>query len=222
MTFLTRQNGEMVDLFAQAIIAVEGVTLSLSQPFVWRSGISSPIYIDARRLISEPALRRQLKESAVQMIQKMHQAISEQEAIGIAAVATGGLPWGTLLADALDVPLIYVRSSKKTYGREQAIEGEIDPKRRYIIVEDVISTGGSAIKAATALHDAGGEVREVFALYTYELPQARAAFLRAGLTLRTLGTFHTLIETMLQEKMITSETHQALLDWHQILTEAPC
>jgi len=205
------------EVLASALMAVKGVTLSPDQPFIWRSGIQSPIYVDARRLISQPVFRKQLKESAVTLIQERCIEKIKKDKFGIAAVATGGLPWGTLLADALDVPLIYVRSNKKTYGKEQAIEGEIDFERHYMVVEDVISTGGSAIHAATALREAGGQTSHVFALYTYELPQARTAFQNADLTLWTLGTFFTLIDTMYKDRAFSSETYASLLSWHRSL-----
>lgn len=217
MASLDEAHQKRGEILASALMAVGGVTLSPKQPFVWRSGIHSPIYVDARRLISQPVWRKQLKESAVKMIQDVYGERRDDKRLGIAAVATGGLPWGSLLADALDVPLIYVRSSKKTYGKEQAVEGEIDPSRQYLVVEDVISTGGSAISAAKALREAGGQTSAVFALYTYELPQARSQFQEASLTLWTLGTFFTLIDAMYKNKACAPETYAFLLSWHRSL-----
>jgi orotate phosphoribosyltransferase len=194
---------------ARHLLSVKAVQLSTNPPFTWASGLLSPIYCDNRVTLSHPAVRRFIK-----------QALAESSvAFGpfqvVAGVATAGIPHGTLLADALDKPFIYVRSSAKDHGRRNQIEGSVQPGDRVLVVEDLISTGGSCLTAADVLSEAGCEVVGVLALFQYGFPKATAAFEAKGIPFATLTNYDVLIKEAAAAGYIAPGDAETLRRWRE-------
>jgi orotate phosphoribosyltransferase len=194
---------------ARRLLEVGAVKLQPHDPFTWASGLRSPIYCDNRVLLSHPAIRTQVVEA----LGAAAGAIENLE--GVAGVATAGIPHGALLADRLGLPFIYVRSSAKEHGRRNQIEGRLEPGHRYLVVEDLISTGGSSLQAVEVLRAAGAEVAAVVAIFTYRFPSAERAFERAAVPLLTLSDYPTLLEEARADGQLTAEDVAALTDWSE-------
>lgn len=160
---------------ASLLLETKSVFLSVDKPFTWASGIQSPIYCDNRRLLAYPAKRDLIKQAFIEKLQAF-------EFDAIMGTATAGIPLASILADALQKPLGYVRSSNKSHGRNNQIEGFNEPNKKVVVIEDLISTGGSVVEVVKALQEAGMEVVGVFAIFTYELAKAQE-------TLRDIQTY---------------------------------
>ncbi|MEM6395959.1 MAG: orotate phosphoribosyltransferase [Bacteroidota bacterium] len=194
---------------AAHLLASQAVRLQPDSPFTWASGMKSPIYCDNRVLLSFPKRRDAIVEAFVL-------AAGEFEGVdAIAGVATAGIPHGALLADKLGLPFIYVRSKAKGHGRQNLIEGRLTAGGRYLVVEDLISTGGSAIKACHAVEEAGGLIAGVLAIFTYGLPKAERAFAEAGIRLRTLSHYNALIAEAHHQKTIQAHEAETLQAWRK-------
>ncbi|MEL6657138.1 MAG: orotate phosphoribosyltransferase [Bacteroidota bacterium] len=194
---------------AQHLLQIKAIKLSPQNPFVWASGRRSPIYCDNRVSLSHPEVRGFLVE------QMVAQSSQFGELYGIAGVATAGIPHGALLADRLNLPFIYIRSKAKAHGRQNQIEGELHPSERYLVVEDLISTGGSSLLAVDALREAGGEVAGVLALFTYGFAEAETAFAKAECPFLTLSNYDALLEEALAAGYIDAPQQQLLADWRK-------
>lgn len=194
---------------ARRLLEVGAVKLNPREPFTWASGLRSPIYCDNRILLSYPAIRREV----IGALGAAAGAVSDVE--GIAGVATAGIPHGALLADRLDLPFVYIRSSAKEHGRRNQIEGRLEPGKRYLVIEDLISTGGSSLKAVDALRAAGGEPAAVLAIFTYLFPSAERAFQLADVPLHTLSDYPTLLEEASASGLITAADADTLADWRE-------
>ena len=194
---------------ARRLLEVGAVKLQPAEPFTWASGLRSPIYCDNRVLLSFPAIRREVIDALAAA------AGAFSDVAGVAGVATAGIPHGALLADRLDLPFIYIRSSAKEHGRRNQIEGRLEPGRRYVVVEDLISTGGSSLKAVAALRAAGGEVAGALAIFTYQFPSADRAFANAEVPLRTVSDYATLLEAATETGRISDGEATTLSDWRQ-------
>ncbi len=194
---------------ARQLLQIKAIKLNPQNPFTWASGRRSPIYCDNRVVLSYPAVRRFVAE----------QLVVASDAFlpfaGVAGVATAGIPHGALLADRLDVPFIYIRSSAKAHGRQNQIEGELLPGARYLVVEDLISTGGSSLQAVEALRQAGGKVAGVVALFSYGFAEAQAAFDAAHCPFVTLSHYDALLTEAVASGYITTEEQSLLADWRQ-------
>lgn len=194
---------------ARRLLDAGAVKLEPKDPFTWASGLRSPIYCDNRVLLSYPDARREV-------IDAMAEAAGTIAGVdGVAGVATAGIPHGALLAERLDLPFIYVRSSAKSHGRRNQIEGRLEPGGRYLVVEDLISTGGSSLKAVETIREAGGEVAAALAIFTYEFPSAERAFQVAEVPLHTLSHYGALLEVASDRGSITEAEAQALREWRQ-------
>ena len=194
---------------ARRLLDAGAVKLEPKDPFTWASGLRSPIYCDNRVLLSYPDARRDV-------IDAMAEVAGRIEGLdGVAGVATAGIPHGALLADRLDLPFIYVRSSAKSHGRRNQIEGRLEPGKRYLVVEDLISTGGSSLKAVETIREAGGEVAAALAIFTYEFPSAERAFQVAEVPLYTLSHYGALLEEASAGGAITDTEAEALQEWRQ-------
>lgn len=194
---------------ARCLLEIKAVKLSPHDPFTWASGILSPIYCDNRVALSHPVVRTFLKN-----------CLAEQAgAFGgfdcVAGVATAGIAHGALLADKLDLPFVYVRSSAKDHGRRNLIEGEVLPGQRVLVVEDLISTGGSCIAAAEALRSAGCEVVGVLAIFQYGFEKASVAFAAQNLPFATLTDYHALVLEAARTGYIDAQDQQTLEQWRQ-------
>lgn len=175
--------------YGKLLSSINAVTLSPEEPYTWTSGIKSPIYCDNRLVISHPEARNQVIQGFVEMFQEYY-----PEGTVIAGTATAGIPHAAWLADRLNLPMIYVRSSAKGHGKGNQIEGTLPHGAKVVMIEDLISTGGSVIQAAQAVRQAGGQVLGVLAIMTYELEKGYEQFRQAGLEYHTLTDYSHLIE----------------------------
>lgn len=194
---------------ASHLLEIQAIKLKPSNPFTWASGLSSPIYCDNRLSLSHAKIRSFLKKEMASL------ANTFGDFDGIAGVATAGIAHGALVADELDKPFIYIRSKVKGHGRQNLIEGDISQAKKYIVVEDLISTGGSSIQAVEALRENGGEVVGVIALFSYGFERASEAFAKADCPFKTLSSYSVLLEQALEKKYINEEEKTILNDWNQ-------
>ncbi|MBR4590541.1 MAG: orotate phosphoribosyltransferase [Bacteroidaceae bacterium] len=194
--------------FAAKLLEVKAIKLQPQDPFTWASGWKSPFYCDNRKTLSFPSLRTYVKTELTRLIMEEF-----PEAEAVAGVATGAIAQGALVADVLGLPFAYVRSKPKDHGLENLIEGELKPGSKVIVVEDLISTGGSSLKAVEALRKAGMEVIGMVASYTYGFPIAEQAFADAKVKLVTLTNYEAVLEVAKQIGYITEEQIPTLNEW---------
>lgn len=190
---------------AQNLLAIKAVFLSPNEPFTWASGIKSPIYCDNRLTMSFPKVRRLIAKGLAEKIKKQFPEVEV-----IAGTATAGIPHAAWVAEILDLPMVYIRSKAKDHGKGNQIEGQITPGQKMVVIEDLISTGGSVLEACQAAKREGADVLGVAAIFTYELPKGATNFNTAQLPLVTLTNYTTLVQTALEEGYI-SEADLALL-----------
>ncbi len=193
---------------SQILLAQNAVSLSPQKPFRYASGILSPIYCDNRILLTDPKSRNVIAEHFVELIKKQDLQFDV-----ICGVATGAIAWGVLVAEQLGKPFIYVRSEKKEHGKAQAVEGKLQEGQHVLIIEDLISTGQSSIKAIENVREAGGIVTECVAIFSYGMEKSRQAFNDAKCMLHTLTTLTTLLETAIHNNAITAQERDIVLDW---------
>jgi orotate phosphoribosyltransferase len=196
---------------AQLLLKEKAVFLRPEDPFTWTSGIKSPIYCDNRILISSP-------ETRTHVIKAFCDKIKSYPADYIAGTATAGIPWAAWIADHLNLPLVYVRSSSKEHGRQNAIEGRIPEGSRAILIEDLISTGKSSVAAAQRLQEQKVQVPVVLSIFSYNLPVAQRAFLEAQLNYDSLSTFEVLAQVAYDQKMLNAESLNQVLEWRKSVT----
>lgn len=197
-------------LLAERLLKISAINLQPNNPFVWASGWNSPIYTDNRMTLSYPEIRTFIKI-------ELCRTILEQfpEANAIAGVATGAIAQGALVADALGVPYVYVRSSPKNHGMENLIEGSLKPGSKVVVIEDLISTGGSSLKAVEALRASGCEVVGMAALFTYGFPVAEEAFAKANVKLVTLSNYNAMLDVALETNYIQADDLATLREWRR-------
>ncbi|WP_110932195.1 orotate phosphoribosyltransferase [Paenibacillus bouchesdurhonensis] len=195
---------------AGKLLDIEAVALRPHQPFIWTSGIKSPIYCDNRLTMSYPEIRDLIAESFAAIIRSAY-----PQAEVIAGTATAGIPHAAFVSQKLGLPMIYVRDKAKGHGKENLIEGLIKPGQKVIVIEDLISTGGSSIKAAQAVREAGAEPLAVLAIFNYQLDKAAQAFAEAGIPLQTLSNYTVLIDVAVQRGDIQPEDLDLLKSWRQ-------
>lgn len=193
---------------ARHLLQIKAIKLSPQNPFTWASGMQSPIYCDNRIILSYPSIRKEV-------IQGLAQMAGKYEFDKIAGVATAGIAHGALLAEKLDQPFIYVRSKAKAHGRQNLIEGEVKGNEKVLVVEDLISTGGSSIKAVEAVRAAGCEVVGVLAIFTYGFDKAKDAFDQANCPFETLTNYTTLINEALSSDYINELDSALLIKWRK-------
>ncbi len=196
--------------FANKLLEVKAIKLQPNNPFTWASGWKSPFYCDNRKTLSFPALRNYVKQELVHNILKHF-----PEAEAVAGVATGAIAQGALVADALHLPFIYVRSKPKDHGMENLIEGELQPGTKVVVVEDLISTGGSSLKAVEAIRKYGCEVVGMVASYTYGFQTAKDAFENANVQLVTLTDYEHVVAQALETGYITEADVTLLHEWRK-------
>ncbi len=195
---------------AEYLLEIKAVVLNPSNPFTWASGLKSPIYCDNRKTLSYPKVRNFIKTSFVDII-----ADEYKEADVIAGVATAGIPHGVLIADVINKPFVYVRDKAKGHGLTNLIEGKIEQGQRVVVIEDLISTGGSSLKAVAALKEAGTEVLGLGAIFTYGFQKAEDAFADADCKFFTLSDYPTLLEMAVKHDYVKPEEKETLLKWYQ-------
>lgn len=194
---------------ARKLLQINAIKLSPQKPFTWASGLRSPIYCDNRIALSYPDTRSFIIDCFVE------KAKSIADYNLVAGVATAGIPHGALLADRLNLPFIYVRSKAKAHGRQNQIEGFIPPGSRALVIEDLISTGGSCLKATDALLDSGCQIAEVLAIFTYGFEQATDAFAAANIPFGTLSHYDVLLDVALSTNYIDKNQLDTLKSWRK-------
>lgn len=193
---------------SQNLLAIKAVFLSPNEPFTWASGIKSPIYCDNRLTMSFPKVRRLIAKGLAEKIKKQFPDVEV-----IAGTATAGIPHAAWVAEILDLPMVYIRSKAKDHGKGNQIEGQITPGQKMVVIEDLISTGGSVLEACQAAKREGADVLGVAAIFTYELPKGATNFNTAQLPLVTLTNYTTLIQTALEEGYISEDDLALLTAW---------
>ena len=193
---------------AQNLLAIKAVFLSPNEPFTWASGIKSPIYCDNRLTMSFPKVRRLIAKGLAEKIKKQFPDVEV-----IAGTATAGIPHAAWVAEILDLPMVYIRSKAKDHEKGNQIEGQITPGQKMVVIEDLISTGGSVLEACQAAKREGADVLGVAAIFTYELPKGATNFNTAQLPLVTLTNYTTLIQTALEEGYISEDDLALLTAW---------
>ena len=195
-------------LFAEKLLKIKAIKLQPANPFTWASGWKSPFYCDNRKTLSYPSLRNFVKLEITRLILERFGQVD-----AIAGVATGAIPQGALVADALNLPFVYVRSTPKDHGLENLIEGDLRPGQKVVVIEDLVSTGKSSLKAVEAIRAAGCKVIGMLALFTYGFPVAEENFAQAGVELITLSNYNAMLEVALETKYITEEDLETLHRW---------
>ena len=198
------------NIFAAKLLKVKAIKLQPTNPFTWASGWKSPFYCDNRKTLSYPDLRTFVKVELTRVIME-----NFPEVDAIAGVATGAIAQGALVADALNMPFVYVRSKPKDHGLENLIEGELKPGMKVVVVEDLISTGGSSLKAVEAIRKNGCEVVGMVASYTYGFDVAKKAFDEANVKLITLTNYEAVVAEALNTGYIQSSDVELLHNWRK-------
>ncbi|MFI3321657.1 MAG: orotate phosphoribosyltransferase [Rikenellaceae bacterium] len=195
---------------AATLLQIKAIKLNSANHFTWASGWYSPIYCDNRKILSYPEARKEVYESFAEIIQNLY-----PEAEVIAGVATGAIAHGVLAAEAMQKPFIYVRSAPKEHGMTNQVEGEVKAGAKVVVVEDLVSTGGSSLKAVEALEAAGCEVLGMVAIFTYGFPKAEENFAAANVKLDTLSNYNTLIEIAQEQNYINESEIETLKEWRK-------
>lgn len=197
-------------IFAEKLLKIKAIKLQPNNPFTWASGWKSPFYCDNRKTLSYPDLRSFVKLESARLVLE-----NFPEVDAIAGVATGAIPQGTMVADELNLPFVYVRSKPKDHGLENLIEGELRPEYKVVVLEDLISTGGSSLKAVEALRKNGAEVLGMVASFTYGFQKAVDAFKEANVKLVTLTNYEAVLEAALKTGYIEEKDIEVLHTWRR-------
>jgi len=193
---------------AEYLMQINAIKLQPSNPFTWASGWKSPIYCDNRKTLSFPEVRSFIRDSFASLISELYPGADL-----IAGVATGAIAHGALVADKLGLPFIYVRSGAKEHGLGNQIEGYFEPGQKVVVIEDLISTGGSSLNAVKALREADCQVLGMVAIFSYEFEKAANGFASENCTLNTLSNYTVLIETALKTGYIGEAEVETLKKW---------
>lgn len=197
-------------LLAEKLLQISAIKLQPNNPFTWASGWNSPIYTDNRKVLSYPDIRSFIKIELARIIEE-----NFPEAEAIAGVATGAIAMGALVADLLNLPYVYVRSTPKDHGLENLIEGNLKPRTKVVVIEDLISTGGSSLKAVEALRAAACEVVGMCALFSYQFPVSIKRFRDADVKLITLSNYSTMLEVAVETNYIQPFELATLEEWRK-------
>ena len=201
-------NEETAVRVSDFLLQIKAIKLNNTNPFTWASGLRSPIYCDNRVTLSYPKVRTYMRQQFVKAIQDEFGDVD-----AIVGVATGGIAQGALIAQELGLPFAYVRSASKGHGLENLIEGVVEPGQSVVVVEDLISTGGSSLKAVKALREAKCNVKGMVAIFTYQLPVAAESFEKEKCKLITLADYETMVGRALENKYIQDSDFKSLSVW---------
>ena len=212
LPFLQNHQKNMSDIHSISyyLLQSKAIKLEPANPFTWASGWKSPIYCDNRKTLSFPEIRTIIRDGLVTTIRQYY-----PQAEVIAGVATGAIAQGALVADAMKLPFVYVRSSAKEHGLGNRIEGLLEPNKKVVVVEDLISTGGSSIAAVESLRQAGNPVLGMVAIFTYGFPLSEANFKQAKCELHTLTNYPELLELALESGYIQANQLDLLKKWRE-------
>lgn len=203
-------NNESAKKVAQSLLQIKAIKLQPNDPFTWASGWNSPIYCDNRKILSYPKVRTFIRQQFVEAIKEHYPKVEV-----IAGVATGGIAIGALVAEELGLPFVYVRATAKGHGLQNMIEGEVPTDKNVVIIEDLISTGGSSLTALKALRDAKSNVLGMVAIFTYGFENAVQNFKDNNCNLITLSDYNTLIITAEDGDYITPNHVASLNEWRK-------
>ena len=195
---------------AKALLDIHAVTLNPDQPFTWASGLKSPIYTDNRLTISYPEVRQAIFNGMVEQI-KLHFSAADV----IAGTATAGIPHAAWVAQNMELPMIYVRTKPKDHGQGKQIEGVLKEGQKVVVIDDLISTGGSVLNAVRAVNNAGGKVIGVVSVFTYDLPAAEQNFMANGLKYYSVTDYMTLIKVAKENNQISTDHLKSLQEWQK-------
>ncbi|KEK16985.1 orotate phosphoribosyltransferase [Limosilactobacillus reuteri] len=195
---------------AKALLDIHAVTLNPDQPFTWASGLKSPIYTDNRLTISYPEVRQAIFNGMVEQI-KLHFSAADV----IAGTATAGIPHAAWVAQNMELPMIYVRTKPKDHGQGKQIEGVLKEGQKVVVIDDLISTGGSVLNAVRAVNNAGGKVIGVISVFTYDLPAAEQNFMANGLKYYSVTGYMTLIKVAKENNQISADHLKSLQEWRK-------
>jgi len=198
------------DIVAEKLLKIKAVKVQPSNPFTWASGWKSPIYCDNRKTLSYPQLRTFIKIELARLVKEKYDDVDV-----IAGVATGAIAQGAMVADELGLPFVYIRSSPKDHGLENLIEGDLKPGQKVVVIEDLISTGGSSLKAVEAIRKDGCEVLGMMAIFTYGFPVAADQFKAAGVELTALSNYEAVLEHLLKTEFIGKDEMETLQEWRK-------
>lgn len=202
---------EVSSLVAGKLLEIKAVKLQPEKPFTWASGWKSPIYCDNRKTLSYPAVRSLIKIELARMVMEKYPDVE-----AIAGVATGAIAQGALVAEELGLPFVYIRSSKKDHGMENLVEGYLEEGKKVVVIEDLISTGGSSLKAVQAIREEKKcNVLGMIAIFTYGFPLAEEQFSKAGVELTTLSNYEAIIEKALSINYIPESALPTLREWRK-------
>ncbi|MEW9501365.1 orotate phosphoribosyltransferase [Jeotgalibacillus marinus] len=202
----------MKSQIAKQLLEIKAVFLRPEEPFIWSSGIESPIYCDNRLTMSYPEVRKQIAQGLVALIKENYPEVDV-----IAGTATAGIPHAAWVSDLTELPMCYVRSSAKKHGKGNQIEGSVQKGQKVVVIEDLISTGGSSLAAAEALHEAGCEVLGIASIFTYGLPKAEKALKEANIVNHSLTDYNTLITQAVELGYVKESDLVRLKDWQASL-----
>lgn len=193
---------------AQQLLEIEAISLKPTEPFTWASGLKSPIYCDNRLTMGSPKVRNFIADSFVNLIREEYPDVDV-----IAGTATAGIPHAAWVADRLNLPMIYIRSSAKEHGKGNQVEGVLKKGQKVVVIEDLISTGGSVLEACSAIEAEGGDVMGVLAIFTYQLSKSTTRFSEANIPLHTLSTYDALIDSAVTTGKINNDELALLKKW---------
>ena len=199
---------ELAKNCAKYLLNIKAVKLSPSEPFTWASGLKSPIYCDNRKTLSYPVVRTAIRDGLASIVKTYY-----PDAEVIAGVATGAIAQGALVAELLNLPFVYVRSEEKKHGLTNIVEGVAEAGQKVVVIEDLVSTGQSSLKAAQALRDMNCDVLGMVAIFTYNLPVANQRFEEAELSLHTLTDYAVLVEEAVNEGYVQADEMETLNQW---------
>lgn len=197
-------------LTADKLLKIKAIKLQPSNPFTWASGWKSPIYCDNRKIMSYPEVRNFIKVEFARIILEKYPNVE-----AIAGVATGAIAPGAIVADVLGLPFVYVRSAPKGHGLENLIEGDLKPKQKVVVVEDLVSTGMSSLKAVEAIRQSGSDVLGMVAIFTYNFPVADESMREARVNLTTLTNYDSVLDEALRIDYIEESDLSTLQNWRK-------
>ena len=201
---------ELAYIIARRLLEIEAIKFNFKKPFIWTSGWKSPVYCDNRASLSNHDLRSMVRDAYVEIIRDKFPDVEV-----IAGVATGAIAQGVLVADKLNLPFVYVRDKRKEHGLKRIIEGNLEKGQKVVILEDLVSTGGSSLKAWDELKDADADVLGMIAAFSYDFDATKKKFIRNNYTLETISTFLIIKDIALKEGYVTKEEFVKLETWHK-------
>lgn len=203
-------NPETARKTAESLLQIKAIKLQPTEPFTWASGWKSPIYCDNRLTLSYPHIRNFIRS---QMAKQIEQQFGKPDVI--AGVATGAIALGVLVAEEMGLPFVYIRSKAKEHGKQNQIEGHLEKGQNVVVIEDLISTGGSSLSAVEALHDAGAKVLGMMGIFTYGFQIAEDNFTKAKVELVTLSDYHHLLDHAVRTGYIAEGEKEMLQNWRE-------